>query len=120
MRQLATYLAVPLFIVDPAGNLIFYNEPAEVLLGHRYEETGEMPMAEWSTLWRPTTEDGAVLAPESLPLSIALGTGRPAHSTMWIRGLDGADRRIEVTAIPIEGQAGRKLGAFSIFWELED
>ena len=36
MRQLASYLAVPIFLVDPAGNLIFYNEPAERLLGRRF------------------------------------------------------------------------------------
>jgi PAS domain-containing protein len=120
MRQLASYLAVPLLIVDSAGNLIFYNEPAEILFGQRYDETGEMPLAEWRTLWNPTTEDGELLPPERLPLSVALATGRPAHRIMCIRGPDGATRRIEAAAIPIEGQAGRKLGAFSIFWELED
>ena len=48
MRQLASYLAVPIFLVDPDGNLLYYNEPAERLLGRRYDETGEMPVAEWS------------------------------------------------------------------------
>ena len=43
MRQLASYLAVPIFLVDPEGNLLYYNEPAERLLGRRYDETGEMP-----------------------------------------------------------------------------
>ena len=33
MRQLANYLAVPILVVDSAGTLLFYNEPAEVLLG---------------------------------------------------------------------------------------
>jgi hypothetical protein len=32
-RQLAGYLSVPTFLVDPNGTLLFYNEPAEVLLG---------------------------------------------------------------------------------------
>ena len=31
-RQLAGYLSVPLFLVDQKGNLLYYNEPAEVLL----------------------------------------------------------------------------------------
>ena len=30
-RQLAGYLSVPTFLVDPNGTLLFYNEPAEVL-----------------------------------------------------------------------------------------
>ena len=32
-RQLAAYLSVPLFLVDPKANLLFYNEPAEAILG---------------------------------------------------------------------------------------
>ena len=32
-RQLAGYLSVPTFLVDPKGTLLFYNEPAEELLG---------------------------------------------------------------------------------------
>ena len=32
-RQLAAYLSVPVFLVDPKGNLLFYNEPAEIVLG---------------------------------------------------------------------------------------
>ena len=59
MRQLASYLAVPIFLVDPEGNLLYYNEPAERLLGRRYDETGEMPLAEWSTVFTPTAEDGS-------------------------------------------------------------
>ncbi len=41
-RQLADCLSVPVFITDTVGNLIFYNGPAENILGTRYEETGEM------------------------------------------------------------------------------
>ena len=32
MRQLAGYLSVPLFLVGPNGDLLFYNEPAEAFL----------------------------------------------------------------------------------------
>jgi len=45
-RHLASCLAMPIFIVDPVGNLLFYNEPAELILGRRFEETGEMPASE--------------------------------------------------------------------------
>ena len=120
MRQLASYLAMPIFLVDPVGNLLFYNEPAEVLLGHRYEETGEMPLAKWVHIFQPTGEDGSPLAPEALPLVIALQQHRPAHLAFHIRGLDGIVRKIEVTAFPLEGQGGRYLGAVAIFWEVSD
>ena len=120
MRQLASYLAMPTFLVDPAGSLLYYNEPAEVLLGRRYDETGEMPFAEWSTIFSPTDESGAPVPPEALPLAIAFRKQRASHRVFWIRGLDGISRRIGVTAFPLEGQGGRHLGAVAIFWEQED
>ncbi|MDO9017427.1 MAG: PAS domain-containing protein [Deltaproteobacteria bacterium] len=116
-RQLASYLATPAFIVDPDGNLLFYNDPAEVMLGHRYDETGEMPAAQWATLFEPTDADGVPLPPDELPLLIALRTRRPAHREFWITGLDGARRHLVVTAMPLVGQAGRFLGAIALFWE---
>jgi PAS domain-containing protein len=118
MRQLASYLAMPIFLVDPAGDLLFYNEPAEALLGHRYEETGEMPLVEWAQIFQPTSEDGSPLPSEALPLVIALQQHRAAHLLFRIRGLDGVHRKIEVTAFPLEGQGGRHLGAVAIFWEV--
>jgi PAS domain-containing protein len=117
MRQLASYLAVPIFLVDPDGNLLYYNEPAEHLLGRRYDETGEMPLAEWSTALTPTAEDGSPLAADELPLSIALQKRRATHRAMAIRGLHGVARRIAVTAFSLEGQGRRHLGAVAIFWE---
>ena len=117
MRQLASSLAMPIFLVDPAGNLLFYNEPAEQLLGSRYDETGEMSVGQWSSLFTPIGEDGAPLPGEALPLDIALHKHRAAHLAFWIRGLDGVSRRIGATAFPLEGQGGRQLGAVGIFWE---
>ncbi len=117
-RQLADYLAMPIFIADPQGTLLFYNEPAERILGRRFDETGEMAVGEWSTIFRPTDETGKPLLPKSLPLVIALYEHRPAHGQFWIQGLDGVQRHIEVTAFPLIGQAERYLGAIAIFWEV--
>jgi PAS domain-containing protein len=117
-RHLANCLAMPIFIVDPVGNLLFYNEPAELILGRRFEETGEMPAEEWATAFSPTDESANQIPPESLPLMIALTERRPAHLRLWIRGLDGSRRHIEVTAFPLIGQAKQFLGAIAIFWEV--
>jgi len=116
-RQLADYLALPVFIIDQGGNLLFYNEPAEKILAHRYDETGPMPAEEWGTIFQPTDENGTPLAVGELPLVIALRDSRPAYRAFWIRGMDGVRRRIEVTAFPLIGQADRRLGAMAIFWE---
>ena len=116
-RHLAEYLAMPIFIVNPDGDLIFYNEPAETILGTRYAETGTMPAAEWATVFHPMDQDRSLLPPEELPLMIALSKRHPAHKLFWIEGLDGVLREIEVTAFPLVGQADRFLGAIAIFWE---
>ena len=116
-RQLASCLAMPIFLVDAQGNLVFYNEPAELLLGQRFEETGEMPADEWATAWTPTDEAGEPLPPGALPLSAALAEERPAHRQFWICGHDQIRRRIEAVAFPLVGQSGHKVGAAVLFWE---
>jgi len=117
-RQLASYLALPIFIVDEDGTLIFYNEPAEAILGQRFEETGEMPADEWAQAYTITDDDGMPVAPEGLPLTIALREHRPAHGRLTMVGRDHVRRQIEVTAFPLTGQADRHLGAVAIFWEV--
>ena len=116
-RQLASYLATPMFIVDAAGTLVFYNEPAEAVLGVRYEEQGEMPPVEWATRFAPTDDAGALIPPESLPLSIALTAGGVACGKFWIRGSDGVRRHIVLTAFPLIGTGRRQLGAVAVFAE---
>ncbi len=119
-RHLASYLALAIFIVDPDGKLLYYNEAAEKILGLRFSETGEMPLGEWSTMFRPADGEGTPLPSERLPLAVAVSERRPAHRDFWIRGLDQVRRHIEITAFPLVGQADRHLGAVAIFWELED
>jgi PAS domain-containing protein len=41
-RQLASQLAMPVFLVDEAGALGSCNEAAEEILGRRFDETGAM------------------------------------------------------------------------------
>ena len=119
-RQLAGYLSVPTFLVDPNGTLLFYNEPAEVLLGRRFDETGAMPAEEWSTIFAPVDQEGQPIPPAELALMIALHERRPAHERLFIRGLNGVRRHLEVVAIPILGIQGEFLGAVALFWELSE
>jgi PAS domain-containing protein len=120
MRQLAGYLSVPLFLVDPRGNLLFYNEPAEALLGRRFDETGAMPAEEWSTVFTPVDEEDRPIPAARLPLMITLDRHRPAYQHFFIRGLDGVRRHVEVAAIPIAGIHDDFLGAVALFWELSE
>lgn len=118
LRQLAGYLAMPMLIFDVDGNLLYYNEPAEALLGIRFDETGEMPLAHWYRTLALTDHDGTHLPLESRPLVIALQKHRAAHRALRLRSVDGITRLIEATAIPLEGHGGHQLGAFVVFWEV--
>jgi len=119
-RHWASHLQTPVFLVDPEGNLLFYNEPAETILGRRFAETGAMSAAEWSTAFRATDDNNVPVRPDELPLRVALSERQPAHKRFWIVGLDNDRRYIETTALPLIGQAGRFLGAVAFFWELKD
>ena len=118
-RQLAGYLSVPVFLVDPKGNLLFYNEAAEAILGRRFEETGAMSAKTWSSIFTPLDDQGEPIAPRELPLMVTLAKRRPAYKRFYIQGLNGHRRHIEVAAIPIAGLKGDFLGAVALFWEIE-
>ena len=116
-RQLADCLSIPVFITDTAGNLIFYNEPAEFVLGKRFEETGEMPVEEWSTVFKPLDEEGEPMAPEELPLVRTLQDESPHHKKFFIESLKGEKQHISVTSYPMISRSGKFLGAVAIFWK---
>lgn len=120
LRQCASHLAMPIWLMGENGDLLYYNEPAEPILGRRFQEAGEMVGEELAAMFQTTAEDGSPLDADDLPINIALRERRPAHRWMRIRGLDAVWRRIEVTAFPVEGQRGRHLGAVAIFWEADD
>ncbi|MBC7629761.1 PAS domain-containing protein [Ferruginibacter sp.] len=119
-RQLADCLSIPVFITDTKGNLIFYNEPAEEILGKRFEDTGEMAVDQWATEFKPMDEQGMILSPGELPLVNTLEDALPHHKTFWIESLQGKNQKIAVTSYPIIGRAGKMSGAVAIFWKSVD
>ena len=120
-RGLASSIATPMFLVDPDGTLVYFNEPAEAILGTTYAEAGELDPQEWGTMFYPEDpETGAKLPLEELPLATALAEQRPAHRTMAITGRDDIRRRIAVTAFPLFARTDEFVGAVSIFWEEDE
>jgi len=115
-RQLADCLSIPVFLTDTKGNLIFYNEPAEEILGKNFEDTGEMPVESWSTIFKTREEDGTEIPPEELPLVKTLKNCLPYHRTFVIENLQGKKEVISLTSYPIIGRTGISLGAVAIFW----
>jgi PAS domain S-box-containing protein len=116
-RQLATSLAIPVFLVDEHGDMVFLNEAAEALLGVRFDDIDEMPFETWTTAYRPRSLEGVAVPQDEIPLVRAVRGRRPAHGPLVITGSDGVDRTIEVTAFPLEGGRGRLIGAVAMFWE---
>src|SRR6185437_12115314 len=120
MRQLAGYLSVPMFLVGPNGDLLFYNEPAETILGRSFDETGAMSAKEWSAAFTPEDSDGHAIPPEDVPLMITITRKRPAYQRLFIRGFDGVRRHVDVASIPIAGLDGDFLGGAALFWQVSD
>ena len=119
-RQLADCLSIPVFITDTKGNLLFYNEPAEEILGKLYEDTGEMPVETWSTIFKAKEFDGSEIEPQDLPLVKTLTEQLPFHRTFLIESLLGKLEKISLTSYPIIGRTGKFLGAVAIFWRQKE
>ena len=116
-RQLASYLATPIVIVNTEGTLIYYNEPAEAILNQRYDETGDMLAAEWGGNFAVSDLDRNPIPVEEWPLVLAFTKQQAVARVVWLRCRDDQWRKINFTAFPLIGQAGDFLGAMGIFWE---
>lgn len=117
LKHWASYVETPIWIADDAGNLIFYNRPAEPIVGRRFDEAGEISVDQLAEVFVATAPDGTPLSSEETPLGVALARRIPCHASLRISALDGSSRLIEVTALPIIGQGDRHLGAMATFWE---
>jgi PAS domain-containing protein len=118
-RQLAGYLALPMVIVDPTSVVVYYNEPAEQVLGRRFDEGAAVPQHELPEVFGFTDDSGERILATEMALATTLRTRRVAHRTFWMVGRDGVKHHIDSTAIPLIGNAGRFLGAVGIFSEIE-
>jgi PAS domain-containing protein len=114
-RNFLTSLSTPAFLVDEAGDLIFYNEAAGALLGISFEESGKMAADEWSRTLAPFGEDGQLTPIEERKMTKALRRGRPAHGQFKIRSAKGEEHEIEASALPIVAEGGQE-GAMIFFW----
>jgi PAS domain-containing protein len=117
-RNLITSLALPAFLSDPDGRLLFFNDAAAALLGRRFEEVGQLPQEEWAREIGPFDEQGEPLAADHLPLATALQEGHPAQGRFHIRLGEGALREVEVSALPLL-EPDFYEGALVVFWPIE-
>jgi PAS domain-containing protein len=116
-REFASKLATPTFVNDAEGTLVYYNEPAEDVLGRSFAEAGEMPADQWSSLFAVERLDGSPMPLEEIPGGIALLQQKPAHASLRMTGLDGVPHELSVTAFPLLTHKDELVGVVNIFWE---
>ena len=120
MRQLASYLAVPILIVDRNLDLLFFNESAEPILGRRFDETGEIRRGRWTQVFQPADANGVPIARDEQPLAVAIDRNEPSYRRSWFTGLDGVARVIPGLAVPLDTRDAGLVGAAGIFWAVGD
>ena len=116
-RELASQLATATFIADAYGELVFYNEPAEEILGRTFAEAGAMPAEGWASQFSLEALDGSPLPMDEMPAAVALMERRPAHGKFWMTGLDGQRRLLSVTAAPLFSSPTEFVGMIALFWQ---
>jgi PAS domain-containing protein len=116
-REFASLLATPVLITDADGKLVYFNEPAEAVLGTTFAEAGELPAETWSERFHVAGPRGEPLPLPQMPAGIAFVERRPAQGTISIVGLDGVPRQLHVTAIPLFAHTDEFVGVAAVFWE---
>ena len=104
-----------MLLVDDRGDTVYFNEPAEVFFGRRFDEVDALSFEERTTIL-VRFDDGRPLPVEDLPGMRAMRERRPAHVAFHMHGLDGVLRPVEATAIPLESAGGHVLGALVVLW----
>ncbi len=103
-------------VFEADGTLVYFNEPAEAVLGRRFAEASDVSPEEWPSRYQMEDLDGSPLAFGTTPASVALVERRPAHSTFRLTGLDGVRRVVSVTAFPLFASSETLVGVVVIFW----
>lgn len=115
-KDLAANLASAIMLVDPEGNLVFFNEAAEHLLGRPYAEA-QMSRSELAKTFKPVDDAGEPVPIRDLPLAKAFRDGIPSHGHLRIEAVDGETRNLEVIGLPLYAQADQLVGGLAVFWE---
>ena len=120
LKQVARHLASPIWIHSANGELAFYNEPAEVLLGIEFSDIGPVADIDLTEMFEVTDLADEPLAQEDLPVIKTLQTRNPSNRRVKFRGRDDVSRVVEVVAMPIIVHGDRFLGVLTAFWEVNE
>jgi PAS domain-containing protein len=119
-KHLAESVTTPMLLIDADGNLIFYNEAAELRLGQSFADLGTMPVSEWQEKFRVRGRDNAPFPLDAMPGWIELQKERPGVGHVRFTTMDGRDLFIAVCAFPLFTSERQFDGALVFFWEEEE
>ena len=115
-RELASNLATPMFLLDAACMLVYFNDAAALLLGKTFAEVGEISSLEFGESLKVSTLDDEPLRRRDTPSGIAFFEHRPAHLRVLATTYDGVRRAYEATSYPLLGATGEMHGVVAVFW----
>src|SRR5688572_3515544 len=104
-RELAVNLATPMWIWDAEGELVYYNEHVQAILGSPRHEIGVGRLEELPK-FEPTDLDGNPLPFDEIPSAVVLKRHVPAQRKIRVTGIDGKRRVLSVTAFPLFARGG--------------
>jgi PAS domain-containing protein len=119
-RAFAAQLATAVFLLDPEGTVIYYNEAAERLTGRPFIEGAGSTAEDWLSRTRPRDEGGVEVGVQDLPLGTTMLKQEPSHGIVIFSTADGVDRRVETASFPLFAHTEDLVGIISIVWPIEE
>jgi len=116
-RELSANLATPMFLLDAAGMLVYFNDAAELMLGRTYAELGQVTADEFGAMLQLADVDGTPLRRRDSPAGVAFINREPSHRRLVATTLDGRRDTFECTAYPLFGKTNEMHGALAVFWK---
>jgi PAS domain-containing protein len=116
-RELASNVATPMLLLDRNGTLVYFNEPAEVVFGTRFDAVGEVRPESWDQRWPVADAEGNPISLMTSPLADVIVHRTPGHQSIRVTGLDGTVRAIDATVFPLFDSGNQFVGAVGVFWQ---
>lgn len=108
LAAVLTQIAEGVMITDASGVVSFLNDAARRLIG---VETVDVPVEDFSMVYRAYTMEGDPVSPNQLPHARALSKDDVASTRICFRRLDGTEVITDVTATPVIAADGTRIGA---------
>lgn len=117
LRQFSDYLATPVFLLDNAGILVYYNSAAADLFDFKFSETGEMDFETWNHRVVLRDQEGNEIPRIHRPINEALAAQLPVLKTCYLKTTNDDLQLIVINAIPIKDHVNDLVGLLTFFWK---